>query len=244
MAQLEIEFHCLCLFVRDEANNIVHVLMPTTHHDPHVVMLYHASFPDGKRIHGLELVLAGTGSAVLSTLAPNERGEIVDLTKVTDRGTGGRKTPADRVSTKHPKVLTRVRLKSGKVIDRDHQAEWLFRDTPRRMAYKVVWEISGVADKLEWNDLNNPDAIPFQSLSELEPDGTIDGELFYRFRIFHTTPDRLPPNDTGPGMDPVLVRRHFTHLYDVLDHHPLDDELPAPPFVGKFNCGAGQALLE
>ena len=246
MAMLEIEFHCLCLFVRDEANDVVHVLMPQTHAhpQPHVVMLYQRSFPNGVRMQGLELVLAGTGPADLSTLAPNARGEIVDLTKVTDRGSGGRKTPSDRVNTRHPKVVTRVTLKSGKVVDRDHQAEWLFRDTPIRMAYKVVWEISGVPDPLEWNDLNTPDKVPFHSLDELEPDAKIGNEMLYKFRIFHTMPDRLPPNDTGPGMDPVLVRQHFRHLYDVLDHHPLDDELPAPPLVGKFNCGAGQALLE
>lgn len=245
MARLEIEFHCLCLFVRDEVNSIVHVLMPKTHHDPHVVMLYHHSLPTGKqRIHGLELVLPGTGPADLCTLAPNERGAIVDLTEVTNRGSGGRKAPGDRVSTKHPKVITRVTLKSGKVVDRDHQAEWLFRDKLIRMAYKVVWEISGVPDTLEWNYLNNPDKVPFHSLSELKPDGMIENESFYRFQIFHTTPDRLPPDDTGPGMDPVLVKRHFTHLYDLLDHHPLDDELPAHPIVGKFNCGAGQAVLE
>lgn len=248
MATLEIEFHCLCLFVRDEANDVVHVLMPTTHeHHRHVVMIYHDSFPGGKRIHGLELVLGGTGAADLSSLAPNERGEIVDLTKVTDRGSGGRKSPKDRVDTKHPKVLTRVTLKSGKVVDRDHQAEWLFRDTPIRMAYKVVWEISGVPDTLEWCDLVDPDEVPFRSLSELEPDGIVGGELLYRFRIFHTTPNRLPPNETGPGMDPVLVRQHFIHLYDAIDHRALDDELPAfvdrDKRIGKFNCGAAQVEL-
>ncbi|HZG41433.1 MAG TPA: hypothetical protein VEY93_00640 [Longimicrobium sp.] len=248
MATLEIEFHCLCLFVRDEANDVVHVLMPRTHahHDPHVVMLYHASFPDGRPMHGLELVLAGTGSVDLQSLEPTSDGTIVDLTTVTDRGNGGRKSPPDRVNTKHSKVRTRVTLKSGKVVGRANEAEWLFRGTSVPMAYKVVWEISGVPDTLQWNELKDADPVPFHSLAELPDDGTSGGEKLYKFRLFHTVPELLPPNDEGPGIDPAVARQHFRHLYDVIDHtDPADDELPTivPRLLGKFNCGAAQVEL-
>lgn len=252
MATVEIEFHCLCLFVRDEENDVVHVVMPKTHppHE-HLVMLYHASFPQGRRMHGLELVLSGDKPAMLETLentgAPTT---IVDLTQVTNHGKGGRKLKADRVNTKHRDVLTRVKLYSGKVTARDHEAQWIFRGVTINMAYKVVWQISGVPNVLIWNQLDDSDVVPIHSLSDIPDDGTAGGstaaEKLYKFRIFHTMPEFLPPNDAGDGdLDEDAVRAHFKHFYDIMDHTPRDEELPRlPPRLARVHCGTGQVLLQ
>jgi len=246
MAILRLEFHCLCLFVRDEANDRVYVLMPKTHspHE-HVVMMYNPSFPGGKRIHGLEWVIAGAQRAVVDTLNnTGQDSEIVDLTEVTDRGKGGRKAKSELVSTKHRKVRSRIKLYSGSVRARKHQATWRFRERNINMAYKVVWEVSGVADVQIWNSLDDPDLIPFHSLSDLKEDtaaGTAPaGEKVYTFRIYHTLPEFLPPNDDG-DLSGDAVREHFKHFYDTVDHNPKPDELPSlPPPVATVNCGAAQ----
>jgi hypothetical protein len=261
MATLQLEFNCLCLFVRDETNNVVHVLMPRTDHpgmDRHVVRIYHPTFrapPEGKSMEGLEWVLGPrTGSTGYSTLATNDEGEIVDVTVTSGDAGGhnGKKAHKDLVTKAHPHVLTRVTLRAGSVLDRSAEAKWKLKGKDVSMVHCVVWEIDDVPDTLTWNPLNNADPIPLASLTELGDEQTLplaDGspgpKKGHRLRIFHTTEDGLPPNNEGV-LDECAVRQHFRHYYGLLGHHPTPDQLPRDPkapFVKTFNCGVGQALL-
>lgn len=251
MATLQIEFNCLCLFVRDETNHIVHVLMPSTHPPhKHVVMLYHhTAFPGGHPMEGLEWVLGTGGTADLLSLAPTADGVIVDLTKVTEDAAGqnGKKVADALVSTAHTDVLTRVTLRAGSVVARNSEATWRLKGVEVAMAHQVIWEIDGVLDTLTWNPLNNPDPAPLATLSELgAPERLPGGKQGYPLRVFHTMPGNLPPNEIGV-LNEAQVRQHFQHFYDVLHHQPDPDQLPsvvAAPAIGTFNCGTGQAAKE
>jgi hypothetical protein len=260
MATLQLEFNCLCLFVRDEVNNVVHVLMPRTDHpgmDRHVVRVYHPKFPDppvGKSMEGLEWILGPTtGSAECSTLATNDDGEVVDVTVTSGDASGhnGKKAHKDLVTQAHAHVLTRVTLRAGRVLDRDARAKWKLKGREVYMAHRVVWEIDDVPDTLTWKQLNNPNPIPFASLAELGAEQDLPSPVGppkkgHRLRIFHTTEDGLPPNDGDGVLDECAVRQHFRHYYGLLLHHPTPDQLPylvGHPHLRTFNCGVGQALL-
>jgi hypothetical protein len=262
MATLQLEFNCLCLFVRDETNNVVHVLMPRTDHpgmERHVVRLYHPTFPPapiGKSMEGLEWVLGPTtGSADFSRFAKTTEGEIVDVTVISGDASGhnGKKAPKDLVETAHHHVLTRVTLRAGKVCSRTAAARWAFKGIKVYMAHRVVWEIDDVPDILTWNSLNHADPIPLVSLADLGPEtilpvcDQISGtKMGHRLEIYHTTPEGLPPDNEGQ-LDETAVRRHFRHYYELIGHSPIkDEELPYSVEVPlrTFNCGVGQALLD
>ncbi|HEX6373093.1 MAG TPA: hypothetical protein VF006_29490 [Longimicrobium sp.] len=268
MATLQLEFNCLCLFVRDEKNDVVHVLMPSTNHpgmEPHVVRMFHSSFtahPKGRSMEGLEWVLGPEkGSADFLSLRKNDDGEIVDVTRASGDSSGhnGKKADKKLVTSAHHHVLTRVTLRGGRVFDRFAKADWELKGNIVRMAHQVVWEIDDVPDTLTWHPLNKPDDIPLTSLKELgpeeplpAPDGTPSPKMGHRLRIFHTTKEGLPPNDENGALDEVAVRKHFRHFYDLIGHPVGDDDdaLPKKPVVRKrfdiktFNCGTGQALLD
>jgi hypothetical protein len=254
MATLHLEFNCLCLFVRDEKNKIVYVLMPTTHRgaDRHVVRLYHPALPappEGKSMEGLEWVLGpATGSAELPSLGPTNDGTIVDVTVASEqpKGQNGKKAHKDLASTAHDDVLTRVTLRAGRVIGRASEAEWVLNGEKIDMAHRVVWEIDDVPDTLIWKELQKPDKFPLTSLADLGPEQPLPGgKMGHHLRIFHTTEDGLPPNDVGV-LDEAAIQRHFRHFYDLLKHTPTNAQLPhtPPTLIKTFNCGVGQALLD
>jgi hypothetical protein len=258
MATLQLEFNCLCLFVRDEANDVVHVLMPRTDHpgmDRHVVRVYHPELPpppDGKSMEGLEWVLGpAKGSANLLSLATNDTGELVDVTVASGdaNAQNGKKVDKDLVTTVHDKVLTRVVLRAGTLVDRRSPVRWKLKGRRFKMVDRVVWEIDDVDDSLTWNKLKNSDPFPLTSLAELGPPQPLPGpghKTGYQLRIFHTTEEGLPPDGDVGVLDELAIQQHFRHFYDLLNYNPSPDQLPRDPevpFLRTFNCGVGQALL-
>lgn len=259
---LQIDFYCLCLFVRDAAKQRAHVVMPTTHEShKHLVRLYRVG-ANGKpqallgHMEGLELVLGGAsgmGSAALESLALAHGGRVVDLTKVTGdaNGSGGLKATSDHVNQTHPDVVSRVRLGAGRAIQRKADAHWWFKNDKVLMAHTLTWLIDDVPDLLVWNRMSGTTPNPLNKLSDL---GALQllplygqkgpQKQGYRIRVSHT----MGPDDVTGELSPEEVKEHFRHFYHALGHHnPGDDELPNPAFrvkfLGKFNCGTAQVDL-
>jgi hypothetical protein len=273
MATLQIEFNCLCLFVRDETEKILHVLMPATGH-------HHAGHPSGSArphpAHGIEEHLArlvlgdspdapqvplegwslelgpAAGAAQLHTLDPPVGdAQVVDLTRLTSNGQNapGRKVARALTTGSHQKIASRFTLRAGQVTDVEAQAEWLFKGEPLEMAHRVVWEIDDVPDELPWTPIAGK-APPLARLSDLgDPSPLpVSGKSGYRIRVFHTTADGLPPNDDPGALNKEEVRHHFGMFYDVLGLPDPDEELlpelsPDVEEGDNVNCGTAQAEM-
>lgn len=253
MATLDLEINCMCLFATDEQAGTVHVLMPATHDhghdDQHVVRLFHRSFPDqqeGVSMEGWSLELGakpGEGEAGTAVKPPAvdasgvAKGEIVDLSTVTDRTVSRTLAGADV----YPDDLAaRITLFHGSVAGReDEGTTWLLNETERVMAHKVVWRIENIPERLSWVDLGAGGSEPLASLADLEPEA--DGS--YRLEVHHVTRKSLPPIELGQ-LDEKAVRHHFGAFYKLLEFQPAD--LHLPKYVkggegGKYNCKTAQA---
>ncbi len=271
MATLQIEFNCLCLFVRDETNHVVHVLMPSTlehvgdavdsgrshdeyghMHEPHYVRLYHSKTGnEGIPLEGWSLVLGGErGSADTGSLDRTQPGEVIDLTAVTGNRDGqyGRKVKQGLVTGANPAVAARVTLRAGRAVHAPKEVAWNIKCRDFDMAYQVVWQIDDFDGTLAWEPANAR-KVPLDSLAGLDSDEPLYGEekRGYRLQVFHTTEDGLPPHHENGQLEPDLVKEHFRIYYETLLDipHPNECELPQPPVeIGKVHCGTAQVLLE
>jgi len=196
MPTLQLEFNCLCLFVRDEPRKILHVLMPSTqghqHAHPaappgtpgvraaegieeHLVRLVHEAFedeaPQGRPLEGWSLALGpASGTAELETLNRPAKGpQIVDVSELTvdARRKQGRRVQRGLASRSDARIASRFTLRAGRVVEVDADAEWTFEGRTVQMAYRVVWEIDDVPDVLPWKPLVPRDGSPLKALSEL-----------------------------------------------------------------------------
>jgi hypothetical protein len=219
MATLIVDFHCMCLFVPDAANNAMHVLMPSMQgHDPHVVRMRHRSFagqPDGRPMEGWSLDVAGAGATDLdlntaSTSAP----EIPDLTtisgKTVDQASVSSMTPAG--------VVSRVTFRAGRAGERDtDQFLWRLGGISNRiLANTASWVIPGVPDELKWDSLGATVPKPILRLSELSP----EADDLFRISIHHETPGTLPGRN-GALLTASQLRHHFAVFYGLLGMTPL-----------------------
>ena len=263
MPALQIQFYCLCLFVRDATEKRVHVVMPTTHsHHKHLVRLYRVAVNGRRklfgRMEGLELELGGAmgmGTADLYSLALPSGGRVVDLTYVTAdaSGHGGVKAPWVLVNQTPPELVSRVKLGAGRVIRRAAQAHWRFKNNRLYMAHTLTWQIDKVPDLLVWKRMSGTLRIPLKRLSDLGPQQPLPlygqpgpRKQGYHIRVSHT----MGPDDATGTLNATQVKEHFRHFYDALHHTPKNGELPELDAeerfkpVGKFNCGAAQVELE
>ncbi len=248
MATLQIVFHCLCLYVRDEENRIVHVLMPATkgHHAEHFARMKHHSFndPDNARsLAGWALVLGpAAGSAQLDTLQPQQEREILDLSAVT----GGLTVSKELVTGRNDAVTARITLGAGGVAHTVAETFWRFDNRLVEMVTHVVWEmeIEDAEAPLQWVSIGAAGDPPLVSLSALGREeglenvrGQPDGRMGYRLHVYHSTLTDLKPEE---------VEHHFRAFYEqLLAHpHPTPEQLPRNRQEGpKVHCGSGQALL-
>jgi hypothetical protein len=251
MATLQIVFHCLCLYVRDEENRIVHVLMPATkgHHADHFALLKHPSFPEPqvRSLAGWALALRPTsGSAQLRSLDPQGVREILDLTAATagSAGGGGRRVKKELVTGRNGAVTARITLGAGGVVHTEGETFWGFDNRMVKMVTRVYWEmdVDDVEARLDWSSIGASGDPPLESLSKLGgvqplekfPDRP-DERMGYRIDVYHTTLADLKPEE---------VEHHFRAFYDVLEHTPAPDELPRNRQEGpRVHCGSGQAQL-
>lgn len=253
MATLQLVIHCLCLYVRDEQERILHVLMPATkgRHAQHFAYLEHPSFQKPRSLEGWALVL-GTGSAAgtaaLETLAPRGKREILNLTAATagiEHPTGKRVKRA-LVKGQNPAVTSRITLRAGEVTHTLGETLWRFKGRMVEMVTRVYWEmeIADVTARLEWHSIGASGNPPLDSLSSLGKEhglhnvpNRLDGRMGYTVNVVHSTATDLKPED---------VTHHFRAFYEqLLDHNPTDDQLPQNRQEGpRVHCGSGQAVLE
>jgi len=249
MATLQIVFHCLCLYVRDEENRIVHVLMPATkaHHGEHLALLKHHSFTEAadntRSLAGWALDLGpASGVVELETLNPQQERVILDLTAVT----GGRTVEKELVTGRNKGVKARITLRAGGVAHTVAETFWRFGGRLVEMVTHVVWEmeIEDVEAPLEWVSIGADGDPPLASLSALGREeglenvrGKPDGRMGYRLHVYHSTRTDLKPEE---------VEHHFRAFYEeLLDHpNPTPEQLPRNRQEGpKVHCGSGQAYL-
>ncbi|HEX9939327.1 MAG TPA: hypothetical protein VGB15_19445 [Longimicrobium sp.] len=235
MATLQIEFNCLCMFVRDRAAKAVHVLMPSTEHaghhaDRHLVRLVHPSFgqePQGRSLLGWALSLGPTeGTADLTLQPARGNGAIANLSAATGIG-------VDRalVDGPHERIASRVTLRAGRIVRADAERRWLLDGRELSMAHRVVWEMENVSETepLPWQSLGAAGAAPLRALRDVAPEpGRTADERLYRLRVFHTTPGSLPPNDRAGTLRPEEMARHYAMFYTLLGiSSPAAHLLPA-----------------
>jgi hypothetical protein len=262
MATLELQVNCLCLFVPDPENNVVHILMPGTKghagHDghnghaeshEHVVRMLHHSFEKeeekllGRPMEGWALILGPEQASADLTLLPpqgaSQGGALPNLSELT-----GKKVPRALVGPEPgDRVAARITLRSGRVTRMASEATWEIGGHPFPLAHQVTWQMSDVDHALEWQGLNgrpNTEPKPLETLQDLEP----EDDLGYKLRIFHVTREGLPPK--GGILKPEVMRAHYRAFYPLLgENDPGDDLLPRikGKHIHQVNCGGGQAAL-
>jgi hypothetical protein len=256
MATLELQFNCLCLFVPDPDNQVVHVLMPATNghdghdgHEQHVVRILHPSVKEvekgkGLDIEGWALTLGPAQGNAETTLTPPKGkprgGTLPDLSSLTNnqRVASALVGPAPGTA-----VAARITLRSGGVTSLASEAEWEIEGRKFALAHQVTWTMSDGGAGLQWARLYGPPDInpPLNSLDELEP----ENDLSYKLRIFHVTDDALPPR--GGILQPAVMREHYRALYPLLGiTNPASTLLPRMVSSGvvDVNCAGGKAKLE
>jgi len=252
MATLQIVIHCLCLYVRDEENSIVHVLMPATkgHHAEHFARLVHPTFTEpgnARSLAGWALTLGpASGAAQFRTLNPQHGREILNLTAATVRSKppAGLKVKPELITGPHDRVTARITLRGGGVAHTKAEALWRFDNRWVEMVTAVYWEmeIRDVEAPLAWASIGaggDPPLATLSSLGDEQPLEHVRDQLAartgYRLDVFHSTLTDLKPEE---------VEHHFRAYYDMLEHTPTPDELPHNRQEGpKVHCGSAQALL-
>lgn len=259
MADLEINFQCMCLFVPEPAvaggeEGTVHVLMPKTNCcsgaganvPEHVVRLIHPDFAGtrGVPLEGWMLELGGGhGSADISLAPPGDQNEatprIVDLTEFT-----GLRVPGELLSHGHGDVNARVVLRRGHLQGLSAEAHWKMNNTDVVMASGVTWRIEGVSgEDVRWTGPQAQGGGPVDILN-LRP--LEDGDEVIRFGIHHQ-PDEVLDTPDVPRLEPAKVTDHFRAFYSLFGlERPADLPLPviqnSPP-GDLVHCGAAKALL-
>lgn len=265
MTTLQIVFNCLCLFVRDEAEGLVHVLMPSTaggHHPRHLVLLQHPSFTGPLPLRDLEgwaLVLGpsagrATPARIDTLLAPRQSGEILDLTAATvdSAHPNGRRVKRALVTGRNPAVASRITLRTGGVRDVASETAWIFKNTIVRMTTKVLWEME-IDDEnapLDWQPIGARGSRPLDTLAALGAEEPLleqfdpatgkfapGNRKGYVLQVFHATLGTLRADE---------VTKHFRIFYEKgLEHTPTIDQLPRNDQEGpEVNCGGSQAAME
>jgi hypothetical protein len=258
MATLQIVFNCLCLFVRDEQGETVHVVMPATkggHHAHHDVFLRHPSFPEAKQERSMEGWALALGpkedqpasAKVHTLLTPRATGEVLDLTAATvdESNPEGQKVSAALV-THSRRVAARVTLRAGEVKAVDSETEWAFDRRRVRMATRVLWEmeVNSVDAPLDWRSIGAGGTPPVPTLASLGaeepllegPNLTPGNRKGYVLQVFHSTPGELQAPE---------VTKHFRIFYELVGHAPTPEQLPQSELEGpNVNCGGSTMAMK
>jgi len=252
MPTLELQINCLCLFVPDEAAQVVHVLMPGTNghdghagHEKHVVRMLHHSFAEpgnltGRDMEGWALTLGPEDASADTSLRPSweadQDPELPDLSRLTG---GNTVHPALLGTYPGDNVAARITLRSGGILRMASEGTWEIGGQDFALAHQVTWRME-IDDELKWeglNDKSDDDPKPLERLADLEP----EDDLVYKLRIFHVTEDALPPR--GGTLHPAVMRAHYRAFYPLLgEDYPADDLLPRmkSTSIVEVNCGAGR----
>jgi hypothetical protein len=252
MSALEIEFHCLCLFVPEPEKNLVHVLMPSTGaadgkgdhgdhhpaqdhaggasgqhqhvHDRHFAFIRHDGLQQPVPIEGWALRLGREGGEIDTTLVPTSP---VNGARLIDLNahTGRKLDPDLLLEQADKRVIARVTLREGRLVSAFADADWLMKGRPVRMASRSVWKINDFpGGQLDWKPL---------TASGKPPLATFDG--VHRVHVFHTTRAGMVSGRTV--LTPHEVREHFRVYLALYGIHPQDDPdgvlLPGTEFAER-----------
>src|ERR1041384_7267906 len=169
MATLELQVNCLCLFVTDSANKVVHILMPGTKghggndgHDGHAENHAHCgrmmqrgfagetAKSVGLGMEGWALALGPANASADTTLAPRDAASKGQLPNLTELAGGDKKVDAALVGLEPgDRVAARITLRSGWVTRLDSEATWEIAGQSFALAHQVTWWMPDV-DGLEW----------------------------------------------------------------------------------------------
>ncbi len=263
MADLEISFQCMCLFVPeplapDSEEGTMHVLMPRTNCcngagagvPEHVVKLIHGDIadPKGVPLAGWKLELGGEQRKAKVALDPRfdpeteMMAEIVDLTRLTNL-----RVPHRLLTNGAGSVNARVAFHRGHLEAIAAEQVWEIGGEDVFMAYRITWRIDDVSeDQVKWTGPNGETAAPVDIL-KLTPGGDGKDDTVIRFGIHHQ-PDDVLDTPREPRLEPMQVTDHFRAFYGMFDVGSPDD-VPLPqikfdlPPGDNVHCGAGKALL-
>lgn len=266
MANLEIDFQCMCLFVPEPRAprsrlGTVHVLMPTTRccHgggasiEEHIVNLIHEDTPDpkGASLAGWKLELGAGPASANVFLKPRVRPQtrrkpaIVDLTRLTRL-----RVPRALLSDEGDKVNAHIVLRGGYLKELAAEKVWRFGTANVFMAYRMTWRIDGVSEGgVNWTGPRGATKGPVDIL-RLTSSGREDqkggADRVIRFGIYHQ-PDRVLEVPRQPRLDPREVTEHFRAFYGMFGV-PNTASFPLPrirnPAPGMLvDCGGALAQL-
>jgi hypothetical protein len=244
MSALEIEFHCLCLFVPEPEKNLVHVLMPSTgaaheehdhgHHHPaqgqggggagqhghvhdrHHAFIKYAGLGQPVVMEGWALRLGREGGEIDTGLEPDGAVNGAQLIDL-NAHTGGTLDPGLLLEQADERVTARVTLREGRLLSTFSDAQWLMKGKPVPMASRSVWRIDDFPDgQLEWKPLTASGEPPLATL-----DGVDSTDGVRRIHVFHTTREGMASGRTR--LTPDEVREHFRVYLELYGIRPQDD---------------------
>ena len=262
MANLEISFQCMCLFVPEPRTKrskfgAMHVLMPRTAGchgaccgvPEHVVRLIHDGLPlRGVDLAGWRLELGGEQDeatmALESQVDPQtgRKPEIVDLTRLTKL-----RVPPKLLTDGAGTVNTHVVFRRGHLAKVEAEQIWEIAGKDVFMAHRITWRIDGVSpEQVRWTGPKGENVGPVDIL-KLAPSGGGEENPPIRFGIHHQ-PDEVLDTPHKPRLRPGEVTDHFRAFYTLFGV-PRGDQFPVP--LIKFNlppgdnvhCGGGRARL-
>jgi hypothetical protein len=250
MSKLLLDLNCLCMMATDPPMKTVHVLMPTTGHGEgspraphHVVRLFHPRLDEPVGLEHWGLVLGSEHASADTTLTPldtpHDREEIADLSKVTRKRLDRRLIGDKQVE----EVVSRITLRSGRVLRLEALASWTLKGRRIFMAHRVIWRIDDFRDgPLTWVPLGATGDPPLRALPPLQP----SDQGVHRVSVYHVTKQGLPPN-TG-RLKAHEVKEHYRAFYRFFGiTNPGDDLLPGgndgEPEYG-YTCPGGRAELK
>jgi hypothetical protein len=253
---LEITFHCMNMFVEDEVEKRVHVLMPPTcacTHEPigdHMVEgvdqhIVRVVFPRiGGRLNAardafVERPEDGKTDYVelegWSLVLPGRGGEadlgdfpdeVADLTKVTGLRIGRALLGPNR----NPRVAARVTLDGGRFLKQKGVATWKFDGREIELAQEVTWIVEGLPDgPFSWSRtrLKPAGERPTESDTERLPDLYPNAQGRIKILVFHGMERDFPKLQER---EPHVTAQHFSAFYGIFENPP---QRPIPSYLRK-----------
>jgi len=266
MTALEIEFHCLCFFVPDPANQTVHVLMPRTpgheshggggrerdetggggkggegedeHGHPHVVRMFHRSFrEEGEDKKGRPMEgFTLVLGGASGTADTSLRPEKPRQEEVVDL------THATGITL--GRELIEDLGHSGvvsRVILRSGYIKAMNSDTTwtlRRREIDMAYKVVWCIDGITEEQVRwEPEEIDGRKPPFTRLSDLGEHNGVHRLQIAHMTADAMPPGRSGT-LSAHAVREHFKAFYALYGiTNPSDDQLPTRPLRAEnVNC--------
>lgn len=260
--KLKISFTCLCFFVPDESNGVMHVLMPATcshgandgHVEKHDVSLMYPAPNGGGRLdeqgHRMEagqpgdyeyMDLKGWKLVLGEGQTPAVTALKIGIPDVSAAAGGVNRalvdTPPDDL------IAAQVVLASGENKNNYAAATWTFNGATGPIAQRVVWEMTLPGNTLTWSlrSLAGGEVKPL-------PDIPVSGGRV-KIEIHHTTPECFPVPKVLTSLDADVIAEHFRAYFTLCTPEiGMQTTRRVPEWVEvledlPLSCMAGQGKL-